>query len=319
MSIVIGNKTVAGIHIANKEVQRITIGGKVAYEKEPDYFRIVNEYAGSNTISLTKAGTPTDITLDYSTDNGSTWTTWSSANGNLSVTLAQGGKVMFKGDNPIATTSSNYFYFSGTQNHSISGDFVYLYDSTASSSIVPSNAFDKLFYEDTKLIDAKNSYFSVTDFDNYSMSETFKNCSNLQTAPNIEVNTVGTATFNSTFEGCTSLTDVSRVYLNATNVPTRAYKIMFKDTAITTAPEIMATSIYSETTDRSNGSLSYMFQNCSSLRTIKVHFANWNDGAGTHYWCNGVAATGDFYNLGGATISTGRNGIPSGWTEHTTL
>ena len=36
-------------------------------------------------------------------------------------------------------------------------------------------------------------------------------------------------------------------------------------------------------------------------------------------WLNGVSATGDFYNLGGATYTTGTSGIPSGWTVHTSL
>jgi hypothetical protein len=34
-------------------------------------------------------------------------------------------------------------------------------------------------------------------------------------------------------------------------------------------------------------------------------------------WVGGVAATGDFYNYGGATYTSGANGIPSGWTVHT--
>lgn len=29
--------------------------------------------------------------------------------------------------------------------------------------------------------------------------------------------------------------------------------------------------------------------------------------------------TGDFYNLGGATYTSGDSGIPTGWTEHTLL
>jgi hypothetical protein len=36
-------------------------------------------------------------------------------------------------------------------------------------------------------------------------------------------------------------------------------------------------------------------------------------------WLSGVASTGDFYNLGGATYPTGTSGIPTGWTEHTSL
>ena len=37
------------------------------------------------------------------------------------------------------------------------------------------------------------------------------------------------------------------------------------------------------------------------------------------YWLTGVSATGEFFNLGGATFPSGASGIPTGWTEHTTL
>ena len=36
-------------------------------------------------------------------------------------------------------------------------------------------------------------------------------------------------------------------------------------------------------------------------------------------WMEGVGNTGDFYNLGGATYPIGKSGIPTGWTEHTSL
>jgi hypothetical protein len=36
-------------------------------------------------------------------------------------------------------------------------------------------------------------------------------------------------------------------------------------------------------------------------------------------WVYNVSGTGDFYNLGGATYPSGKSGIPTGWTEHTSL
>lgn len=59
-----------------------------------------------------------------------------------------------------------------------------------------------------------------------------------------------------------------------------------------------------------------MFINCQSLIKVEVHCESW---VNQSTWLSGVAATGDFYNLGGATIPTGTDGIPSGWTEHTQL
>ena len=63
----------------------------------------------------------------------------------------------------------------------------------------------------------------------------------------------------------------------------------------------------------------YMCKNCSSLSEIKIGITYYSSNS-FNAWMQGVAATGDFYNLGGATIPTNStNGIPSGWTEHTSL
>ena len=56
-----------------------------------------------------------------------------------------------------------------------------------------------------------------------------------------------------------------------------------------------------------------MFNGCSALKRMETYFTSYNSNSTTR-WLNGVSATGDFYNLGGATIPTGVNGIPSGWT-----
>lgn len=69
----------------------------------------------------------------------------------------------------------------------------------------------------------------------------------------------------------------------------------------------------------SRGSKSRMFYGCSSLNEIIVTATGWNTSSCTDF-STGVAATGDFYNLGGANIPINdRAGVPSGWTLHTSL
>ena len=58
-----------------------------------------------------------------------------------------------------------------------------------------------------------------------------------------------------------------------------------------------------------------MFSGCTSLVSVSA-YADTYSGNGFEGWLNNVSATGDFYNLGGATFPSGGNGIPSGWTEH---
>ena len=112
------------------------------------------------------------------------------------------------------------------------------------------------------------------------------------------------------FSGCTSLTTAPA--LPATALTMECYREMFRGcTSLTTAPVLNATSLttycYYE-----------MFRDCSNLNSVTTYAQDISAGGLTN-WLNGVAATGEFFNLGGATYQSGASGIPSGWTEHTSL
>ena len=97
------------------------------------------------------------------------------------------------------------------------------------------------------------------------------------------------------------------------NTCASCYDDMFVQcTALTTAPVLPATTL---------ARLCYyqMFSGCTSLNEVTTYA---NDISATNCltnWLSGVATTGDFYNLGGATYESGASGIPSGWTVHTSL
>lgn len=66
----------------------------------------------------------------------------------------------------------------------------------------------------------------------------------------------------------------------------------------------------------------HLFENCPKINKIIIYNttnASSSSNMYMQYWLSGVSATGDFYNLGGASYSRGISGIPSGWTEHTSL
>lgn len=114
--------------------------------------------------------------------------------------------------------------------------------------------------------------------------------------------------YQNLFNGCASLTAAPQ--LPALKLASYCYGYMFEDcTALTSAPILPALLV------SSNG-YNGMFHNCALIDRIEIYATTWNN---QNNWLNNVAATGDFYNLGGATIPTGTNGIPSGWTEHTQL
>lgn len=166
----------------------------------------------------------------------------------------------------------------------------------------------------------------------------FSNCKALTTAPALPATTLVDSCYYSMFNGCSSLTTAPAT-LPATTLVSECYGYMFADcTSLTTAPVLPVTTLnyYScrrmfrnctslttapalPATTLVTGCYKEMFRGCTNLNSVTTYATNISASDCLTDWLNNVSATGDFYNLGGATYSSGANGIPSGWTEHTSL
>ena len=131
----------------------------------------------------------------------------------------------------------------------------------------------------------------------------FANCECVIIPPALPATTLSKWCYEGMFSGCTSLTLATA--LPATRLAKRCYRNMFNScTSLTTAPELPATIGADEC-------YMSMFYGCSNLNYIKAMFdPNYN----TSYWVENVAANGTFIKNGAASWSTGRSGIPEGWT-----
>lgn len=111
------------------------------------------------------------------------------------------------------------------------------------------------------------------------------------------------------FENNSTLKEVSDLVLPAATLNEYCYEYMFSDcTSLTTAPELQATTL---TVACYRG----MFYNCTNLNYIKCIANDILAYLSTYEWTHGVASTGTF--VKNATMTkwtTGKNGIPSGWT-----
>ena len=98
--------------------------------------------------------------------------------------------------------------------------------------------------------------------------------------------------------------------LPSTTLANYCYQSMFYGcTSLTTAPELPAPTVAEE------GCYANMFYGCSSLNYIKCLATDISGYGCTDYWVDGVASTGTFVKASSMTDwTTGRNGIPSGWT-----
>lgn len=273
--------------------------------------------------------------MDYSTDNGATWTTLS---GNTnSPTISAGTKVLLKATiTPTSSggvgiiTMSNSFKACGNPLSLILGaNFANVTALTGYD-----NAFRRLFYK-AKVTDAQDLALVATTLSTSCYYEMFTQ-SSLTVAPQLPALTLASDCYRSMFGSCSSLTTVHK--LPAATLSSNCYRQMFSGcTSLTVAPEILATTLAASccygmfsgctnlttsptllATTLSNNCYNAMFQNCSSLNYIKAMFTTTPSASYTNDWVSGVAATGTFVKNSAASWNvTGVNGVPDGWTVQT--
>lgn len=167
-----------------------TKDGELAFIRIPLTF--IAAEAGS-TVKFTKnigdssKPIPLDINLEYSTDDGATWTNW---NYDTPVTLTNvGDKILVCGDNPeglgysVGTTdvdpSKNHNKFVMTGKIKCFGDLL------------------SLISKDMSVTDISNTF--------YCFSELFRDCGSMLIAPTLGAQKLGEYCYNSLFRNCTSL------------------------------------------------------------------------------------------------------------------
>ena len=165
--------------------------------------------------------------------------------------------------------------------------------------------YDSMFYGCTSLTTAPELPATTLAYRCY--KSMFSGCTNLTTAPALPATTLANYCYQYMFSGCTSLTAAPA--LPATTLTNWCYNNMFYGcTSLTTAPELPATTLASGCYER-------MFYNCINLNYIKMLATDISATKCLYYWVRNVASTGTFVkNPDMTTLSTGENGIPSGWT-----
>lgn len=280
---------------------------------ETRYFTIESR-EDNNEIKL-KASAMTS-TVSASTDNGQTWSAFTSHSGNevLIATINTGQKVLFKGlneryhpNNSVSTTDgckiipSKLFDVYGNIMSLVNGDnFVY-------ATSVASYAF-VLFLSGSKVVNAENLVLPDITLGEACCYGMFNGCASLTTAPELPAETLGRMCYQQMFYHCTNLVKAPST-LPATTLVYSCYATMFDGcTSLATAPVLPATTL----ADTCYGC---MFQNCSSLNYIKCLATDISAYDCLVSWVSGVAANGTFVkNQNMSSWTRGTRGIPSGWT-----
>jgi hypothetical protein len=144
---------------------------------------------------------------------------------------------------------------------------------------------------------------------NYALYALFSGNTNVTSAENLSLpaTTLAEGCYFNMFRRCTSLTTAPE--LPATTLAIFCYYYMFQGcTSLTTAPQLPATTLASSC-------YADMFFSCTSLSAITCLATDISAYDCTKNWVYGVAASGTFTKAASMTSWTsGKNGIPSGWS-----
>ena len=276
----------------------------VSHDYSQDYLTFVAKESGTFTFTPSNSNI-----ISYSTDGGETWT-----QGN-SIEVNNGDKVLWKG---TMTPSTSYPLstgtFSSTAEFDVQGNAMSLLfgdNFKEQTSLTGKDyAFCRLFYQNTKVINAENLLLPATTLTEGCYETMFYGCTGLITTPELPATTLANYCYNSMFNGCTSLTTTPE--LPATTLASNCYNGIFNGcTGLVTAPELPATTL-------ANYCYNFMFDGCTSLNYIKAMFTTTPGNSYTWNWVRGVSATGTFVkNSAASWTTTGDSGVPSGWTVQT--
>ena len=251
------------------------------HDYSADYltFRVLT----SGTICWKAFGSLTK-TIEYKINNGE-WTSITSTSDGVTISVAKGDLVRFRGSNTAyATSKSAYSGFEGgTATYDIEGNIMSLLygDNFAESTTLPNSSyvFCSLFKK-APVISAEHLILPATTLKDYCYRALFSYCETLTKAPELSATTLA--------KGC--------------------YWYMFEHCAITEAPVLEATTLVAEC-------YGHMFEGCGLLNKITCLATS---GFGTSKclegWVTNVAGDGAFVKAANASSwATGVNGIPTGW------
>ena len=261
------------------------------YSKE--YFTI-ESLEDNNTIKMVRklgGGSLGEYVVDYSTNNGSTWTPLTlvsnSAHTYDVTTLNSGEKVMFKFvSGQFDRDNASFTYFSSDGRFNVYGNLTSLRRADFSGYTGESDLYINLF-NGSKVVSAKDLASPFQTMSASGFSGMFYGCTYLTDAPELPATTIAAHCYKDMFSGCTALTNVPST-LPAATVPNEAYRAMFSDcTSLTTAPSLSASTV---------GENSYraMFCRCSSLTAAPILSATTIGSSGYAYMfesCSSMTAT----------------------------
>ena len=299
----INDTDISGVYVGSSAATAIYLGSQQIWSSH----NYANDYFTLKALESSTFSWAVD-NVEYSLNDG-TWTTWDSA---TTLSVVADDKIRFRSS---TNTSYNGLTISSTGRFDVEGNSMSLFygDNFIDKTTFPgaSYNFQNLFNGNTYLVNAENLILpaiSLTAWGTY--QSMFEGCTSLTKAPELPATTMGSGSYQSMFKGCTSLIKAPSILPTTTfGSKFSCYESMFYGcTSLVNAPELPATTLKSSC-------YANMFNGCSNLNYVKCLATDISASRCTANWLNGVSATGTFVkDANMVDWATGASGIPEGWT-----
>ena len=289
---------------------------RVIWERS-GYFYVEDTSGITNTLTIKKARTNAPTIEVFASTDTANWVSMGTTNTvGITATIPANGKLYLK------ATAGNWGDYSGSGNnrisasgrHNVGGNIMSLLygDEFEGKGIdqTTTSTFSTLFLGNTNLVNACDLVMPADELVDACYNGMFEGCTSLITPPELPATKLVSRCYGEMFAECTSLATAPA--LPATTLYYQCYIQMFSNCkALYNAPVLPATKLAGSCYLR-------MFYNCPISRIV-TYAQDISASRCTENWLEGVNYKGNFYNLGGATYTSGTSGIPAGWTEHNSL
>ena len=318
--IILGTTEADAMYIGSTLIWQKSGGGSQVHDYSLDYFTIESLQDG-NKISATKNSSNKNPEIYYSLDNGTTWSSQTLSSGTITFgTIDTGEKIIFKSSqSQWASAWNQYNRFNASKNFKVYGNVMSLVNGsnfTTDSSFLSNSTHNLagLFYGTTTLVDASDLILPATTLYPSSYNGMFRGCTNLVNGPKLlPALDIPTDAYSSMFEGCVNLVEGPEIMaitasgntaLNRMFCMSRSSKVTC---AMTKSPIIRITNPSSY-----NNVFQQLFAGNGNINEViilaqgtNLSFAN---------WLANTSSGGVIKKPSATTLTSGGNGVPSGWT-----
>lgn len=232
-----------------------------------NYFRITSKEDG-NEVSLVyflSTGSEHPVNMEYRTSYQLVWQGYVIGS-NIQINVDEW--VEFRNDSgTLSHDGNNRYYFAMSKKVVLSGNLWTLLDYTNDSPTTPQYCFNRLFMNQTTIIDAYDLVTQCGSMSAHSQESMFYGCTSLVRAPSNDFSSAYTQCYMDMFHGCTSLVKAPRI----THIG--AYSQwgdgMFYN--CTSLEEVYVRRFFS-----SSSCIRNMFYGCSSLKKITTAGPNFS-------------------------------------------